>query len=180
MGKRLQLLKELLPDLKRVGVIYNGANPGLVTHKEALLQAAVHYSVEVIDAPMTGPQDLGAAVERTVSGGAQATIGLTNDNLTFLLRKELTGLMRQHRLPSLFPSREYAQDGGLLAYAPSLRRLFRRSSYVVDRVLRGTEPATFPLEQPTELHLVVNLATARQIGLTIPDHLTAAADEVID
>jgi ABC-type uncharacterized transport system substrate-binding protein len=59
MGKRLQLLKELLPDLKRVGVIYNGANPGLATHKEALLQAAVQYSVEVIDAPMTGPQDLG-------------------------------------------------------------------------------------------------------------------------
>lgn len=105
---------------------------------------------------------------------------LPNENLFFLLRKEITAAARQHRIATMLGSREAVRDGGLIAYAPNLLALYRRASYFVDRVLRGSHPGELPFEQPTRNDLVINLATARALGITIPERLLATVDEVID
>jgi putative tryptophan/tyrosine transport system substrate-binding protein len=179
-SKRLQIMREILPGLRRVGVLYNSGNSGIRSSYEELKSAASEFGIELIDAPMTGPGDLPAAFERMRSGGAEVVTGLPGDALTFRLRKEINALALHHRMPTNYAARESVEDGALLSYAPSLRATYRRSSMLIDRILRGANPADLPFEQPTRFEVVINLTTARALGLTIPPSLLARADEVIE
>ncbi len=178
--KRIQIVRDIIPNLHHIAILYNEAAPGMRGAKDALHDAARQFGIEVHDAPLSAAQDLALAMKSIVESGCEAIFTLPNDNLTFLLRKEITAVARQHRIATMLGSREAVRDGGLIAYTPNNLALFRRASYFVDRVLRGSHPGELPFEQPTRYDLVINLATARALGITLPERLLATADEVIE
>jgi putative ABC transport system substrate-binding protein len=178
--KRIQIMRDIIPNLRRIAILYNEAAPGIRVAKDALHDAARQFGIEVHDAPLTAPQDLALAMKGIVESGCEAIFALPNDNLFFLLRKEITAAARQHRIATMLGSHEGVRDGGLIAYTPNLLALFRRASYFVDRVLRGSQPGELPFEQPTRYDLVINLATARALGITIPERVLSTADEAIE
>jgi len=124
------------------------------------------------------PADLEVAVRRTKDDGAQA-LYIWPSGLTFGIGKQIADLVLTHRLPSIHPFRENAVAGGLLSYAPSLTEIAQRGAVYVDKILKGVKPADLAVEQPTKFHLVINLKTAKALGLTIPPSLLLRADQVI-
>jgi putative tryptophan/tyrosine transport system substrate-binding protein len=107
-------------------------------------------------------------------------VSVQSTNVFFRGRERLTALMTEHRLPAVYLSREFVDAGGLMSYAPSVADLFRRAATYVDKILKGTKPADLPVEQPTKFELVINLKTAKALGLTIPQSILQRADEVIE
>ncbi len=178
-GKRLQLLKELLPDLSRVGVLANPTNPYTKFALENASRGAgiLGLELEVVE----------LSTADAVDGALQALGGLRPDAVLviadpFLLgeRRRIAEFMTQHRIPSMFTFHEHVMAGGLMSYATNYRELFRRMARVVDKVLKGANPGDLPIEQPTEFELMLNLKTARELGIEIPSGLLARADEVIE
>ena len=177
-GKRLELLKEAVPKLARVAVLYDPANPGGVsTVKE--VQNVAHplgltvRSWEARDAD--GLERVFAALIKERPGGllvAPAPLLAANE-------EKIAGFAIKSRLPSMFSNREAVDAGGLMSYGADLADSYRRVAYYVDRILKGAKPADLPVEQPTKFELVINLKTAKQIGLTIPQSLLYRADKVI-
>jgi putative ABC transport system substrate-binding protein len=125
-----------------------------------------------------GPKDLEGAFSVITRGRAEALIGLTNPTLN-ILQGRIAELAVRNRLASMFGWSEYPEAGGLMSYAPDVNALFRRAAYFVDKILKGTKPADLPVERPTKFEFVINLKTAKQIGLTIPPNVLARADRVI-
>jgi putative ABC transport system substrate-binding protein len=178
-GKRLQLLKELLPGLARVGVLANPANP---------------YSKFALEHAQSGANVLGLELEiveastaEAIDGALEALAGAHPDAVLvvadpFLLgeRARIARFLTENRMPSMFTFHDHVLAGGLMSYATNYRDLFRRMATIVDKVLKGANPGDLPIEQPTEFELMINLKTARALGLSVPSSLLARADEVID
>jgi putative ABC transport system substrate-binding protein len=178
-GKRLELFKEAVPKLARVAVLYDPAIPASVLQVKELLPGAaraLRLTVrfwEVRDAD--GFEKVFAALTKERPDGLYITQGpLTNAN-----QKRITGLALKSRLPSMYFTREYVEAGGLMSYGADRVDSYRRVAYYVDRILKGAKPADLPVEQPTKFELVINLKTAKQIGVTIPQSLLYRADKVI-
>ena len=178
-GKRLELLKEAVPKLTRVAVLYNPNNPSIVRDVKEVLPVAVRAlgltlrSWEVRDA--NGFDKVFAALNKERPDGLYVTSSpLMNAN-----GKRIAGLALKSRLPSVYSNREAVEAGGLMYYGADLVDSYRRVAYYVDRILKGAKPADLPVEQPTKFELVINLKTAKQIGLTIPQSLLYRADRVI-
>jgi ABC-type uncharacterized transport system substrate-binding protein len=178
-GKRLELLKEAVPKLARVAVLYNPATPGTVLEvKEALPVAArplglTLRSWELRDADAI--EKVFAALKKERPDGLYVPSGL-------LMRanvKRIAGFALKSRLPSMYSDRQAVDVGGLMSYGADIADNYRRVAYFVDRILKGARPADLPVEQPTKFELVINLKTAKQIGLTIPPNVLARADKVI-
>jgi len=161
----------------QVAVLWNPMNPvaGNVRATEAAAQA-LHLQLHLVEVP--GPEALEAAFETARQGHADALITLP-DAMLWNQRLQVVGLAAQHRLPALFPEREFVDAGGLLSYGPSVPASFHRAATYVDKILKGTKPADLPVEQPIKFELVINLKTAKALGLTIPPTLLFQADEVI-
>jgi len=176
-GKRLELLQEVVPRVAQVAVLWNPRNPvaANVRATEAAAQA-LHLQLHLVEVP--GPEALEAAFETARQGHADALITLP-DAMLWNQRLQVVGLVAQHRLPALFPEREFVDAGGLLSYGPSVPASFHRAATYVDKILKGTKPADLPVEQPIKFELVINLKTAKALGLTIPPTLLFQADEVI-
>ena len=176
-GKRLELLQEVVPRVAQVAVLWNPRNPvaANVRATEAAAQA-LHLQLHLVEVP--GPEALEAAFETARQGHADALITLP-DAMLWNQRLQVVGLAAQHRLPALFPEREFVDAGGLLSYGPSVPASFHRAATYVDKILKGTKPADLPVEQPIKFELVINLKTAKALGLTIPPTLLFQADEVI-
>jgi putative ABC transport system substrate-binding protein len=176
-GKRLELLQEVVPRVAQVAVLWNPKNPvaANVRATEAAAQA-LHLQLHLVEVP--GPEALEAAFETARQGHADALITLP-DAMLWNQRLQVVGLAAQHRLPALFPEREFVDAGGLLSYGPSVPASFHRAATYVDKILKGTKPADLPVEQPMKFELVINLKTAKALGLTIPPTLLFQADEVI-
>ena len=178
-GKRLELLKEAVPKLGRVAVVYEPASPASVIEVKEILPVAARAlaltvrSWEVRDAG--GFEKVFAAMSKErpdglyVAGGALMT---TN-------RKRIVDLAANSRLPSMYNSREFVDAGGLMSYGADIVDSYRRVAYFVDRILKGAKPADLPVEQPTKFEFVINLKTAKQIGLTIPPEVLARANKLI-
>jgi putative ABC transport system substrate-binding protein len=178
-GKRLELLKEAVPKVARVAVLYEPTNPGAAREvKEVLPVAARALGLtvrfwEVRDAD--GFEKAFAALNKQcpdglhVGGGPQMRANV----------KRIVGFALKSRLPSVYQSRDAVDAGGLLYYGPDFVDTYRRVAYYVDRILKGAKPADLPVEQPTKFELVINLKTAKQIGLTIPQSMLYRADKVI-
>ena len=178
-AKRLQLLKELIPGLSRVAILFNPTN---------------HYMPLALESARKGAQvlDLSLAVyevhDTTTLNAAFAA--LTKDRPdaflvpadTFLAseRSRIAQFALENKLPSVYTFREYIEAGGLLAYTPNYKDLFRRAASYVDKILKGAQPGELPIQQPRGFHLFINLKTARALGLTVPRRLIAGADEVIE
>jgi putative ABC transport system substrate-binding protein len=178
-GKRLELLKELLPVLARVAVLWNAANPGPAIVFTETQAAGRTLGVEVRSLEVRDPKDFDDAFE-TVSKQRPDALIAVDDPLTVGYQTRIARFAAANKLPSLHGVKEFVTAGGLIAYGPNPADLFRRAAGYLDRILKGTKPADLPVQQPTRFELLINLKTARAIGLTVPDTLLARADEVIE
>ncbi len=177
-GKRLELLRELLPDARRLAVLANVAFAGAVQETAEVRLAAGKFGLAVVPAEIRRAEDLAPAFE-ALKGRADA-VYVCGDALAVTHRVRINALALDARLPTFYSSREYVHAGGVLSYGPNFPDLFRRSADFVDKILEATKPGDIPVEQPTKFELVVNLKTARALGLTIPETFLARADEVIE
>ena len=178
-GKRLQLLKELLPAVSRVAVLSNGGNPypRLVVRETEV--AARVLSVQLQSVEVQGPDDLERAFAAIAEGAAGALV-VVEDPLTFVQAKRIVEFVARRRLPTMYGLREFVATGGLLSYGVHLPDLLRRAGGFAAKVLKGAKPADIPVEQPTKFELVINMKTAKLLGLTIPPSVSARADEVVE
>lgn len=177
-GKRLELLKEALPAVRRVGALWTAENPGAAVVVAAMEPASAQLGLQLLRIPVRGPSELPGAVEAAMRNGAGALI-VVDDAFVTRHRAQLVNLAAKHSLPVFSLFEPVAEAGGLLAYGPSTSDMYRRAAYYVDRILRGEKPGDLPIEQPTRFYLVINLKTAKALGLTIPDSLRLRADRVI-
>ena len=179
VGKRLELLHEVVPGLRRLAVVANAANPFAVLEM-AEVQATAHMlGLEVDSLEIRGSQDVATAFE-ALKGGAHEALYVVTDPLVITNRARIGTFAMGRRLPIIYSSREYVEAGGLISYGPNFLDLFRRAADYVDKILRGAKPGDLPVEQPTKFDLVINLVTAKALGLTVPPTLLARADEVIE
>jgi putative tryptophan/tyrosine transport system substrate-binding protein len=178
-GKRLELLKELLPRLASVAVLWNAANPHSAIVFKETQGAGRTLGIEVQSLEVRGPDDLDGAFEASRKQRPAAMITV-EDPLTFSYRKRIVDFATEQQLPSLHGVREFVEVGGLISYGTNLDDLYRRAAGYVDKILKGAKPADLPVEQPTKFDLVINLTTAKALGLTVPPSLLARADEVIE
>ena len=179
-GKQLELLKEVVPRARRIAVLSNpGTSPGLPLILRNLETAARSLDLELRRLEARTPQDFDAAFAAMARERADALF-VTGDSMFFLHRQRLAELSVANRLPAMSTQAQWVEGGGLVAYGPSVPALWRTAALQVDRILRGARPADLPIEQPTTFELVVNLGTARALGLAIPKSLLARADAVIE
>jgi putative ABC transport system substrate-binding protein len=178
-GKRLELLKEVVPAMSRVAVLRDADAPGSAMDFKEYETAARALKIELQPLEIRGPEpDLGGAFQAAAEGRASALITIRNP----LLRrytKRIAELAIKHRLPAIYEGSESVEAGGLMSYGNYDAENFKRAAYYVDRILKGANPADLPVEQPMKFEFVVNLKTAKQIGLTIPPNVLARADKVI-
>jgi len=178
-GKRLELLKELLPQVSRVGVVWNEANPYSALLFKETQAAGMQLMIQVQSIEVRGPSDFDSALEADIRKGLDALV-IVEDPLTFTYLRQIGQLCADHHVPSLYGLREYADAGGLITYGANIGDLFRRAVGFVDKILKGAKPSDLPVEQPTKFELVINLKTAKTLGLEVPPTLLARADEVIE
>jgi ABC-type uncharacterized transport system substrate-binding protein len=177
-GKRLELLREVVPDLRRLAIMAHVGNPGAVLEM-AEVQAAAHaLGLEVATLEIRRAEDIAPAFE-ALNGRVNA-LYIETDALIFTHRIRINTLALAARLPTMHSVRAYVEAGGLMSYGPNYTDLFRRAGELVDKILRGAKPADIPVEQPTKFDLVINLTTAKALGLEIPPTLLGRADEVIE
>jgi putative ABC transport system substrate-binding protein len=174
-GKQLQLLKEVAPKAFRIGVISLGGPSPLMTEAEA---AARHHGVKLHRIVLREPLTLDDLAPQLRTARVDAVLGVANPALDDV-RMRSVEIVNAHRLPSVFTLTYWAEAGGLMSYSADLYALQRRAAAFVDKILKGTNPANLPIEQPTKFELVLNLKTAKAIGLTMPPSLVLRADRVI-
>ncbi len=177
-GKRLQLLKEVVPGIFRVAVLWNAGNPYAALVVREIEVAARTLGVQLQSLELRGPDDFDGAFGVAIRGRAAAVITV-EDPLTVAYRARVVDFASKNRLPAMYGVREFVDAGGLMAYGPSLSDLFRRSATYVEKILKGAKPADLPVEQPTKFEFIINLKTAKALGLTIPRSILIRADEVI-
>jgi putative tryptophan/tyrosine transport system substrate-binding protein len=177
-GKRLELLKEAFPKVTRVAFLWQSTGPRgnlALTEMEA---AAKALGLKLLSLPVRSLDDFESAFARAKKERAQALI-TTIGGLIITQQRQVLDFAAKNRLPAMYPASEVVEAGGLMSYAPSYTDLWRRAADLVDKILKGTKPADMPVEQPTKFEFVVNLKTAKQIGLTIPQKVLERADNVI-
>jgi putative ABC transport system substrate-binding protein len=177
-GKRLELLKEIIPKLSRVAALGTSTQPGNAQMLKEAELAAGAFGVQIQHLDVQGPKDIELVFRAASNGRAQAILVLSSPVL-FSERKQVSDLAGKNRLPAIYPQSEYVEDGGLMTYGVSIPDLFRRAATYVDKILKGRKPADLPVEQPTKFEFIINLKAAKQIGLTIPPNVLARADRVI-
>ena len=177
-GKRLELLREVVPDLHRLAIIVNAGNPGPKQEMRDVRAIAARISVETSEMEIQRAEDIAPAFA-AIKGRAQA-LYVTADALFYTHRTRINALALDARLPTVHGFREIVAAGGLMSYAANYLDLFRRAAELIDKILRGAKPADIPVEQPTKFDLVINLTTAKALGLTIPESFLLRADEVIE
>jgi ABC-type uncharacterized transport system substrate-binding protein len=177
-AKRLELLREVVPGLRRLAILANVGGPAVVLDMREVQATARTLGLEVITSEIQRGEDIVPAFE-ALNGRADA-LYVCIDPLVGTHRIRINTLALAARLPTSHGSREYVEAGGLMSYGANFPDLFRRAADFVDKILRGTKPGDIPVEQPTKFDLVINLTTAKVLGLKVPDKLLVAADEVIE
>ncbi len=178
IGKQLELLKEVLPKLSRVAVLGNPANPAHAPYWQETRAAGRVLGVQLHILEVRGLNELEAAFGAATKGQVGGLLVLS-DPLFLFHRARIVALVAKHQLPAMYPWREVVDIGGLMSFATSLSANHRRAATYVDKLLKGAKPADLPVEQPTRFELVVNLKTAKALGLTIPQSVLIRADQVI-
>jgi putative tryptophan/tyrosine transport system substrate-binding protein len=178
-GKRLELLKEIKPALSKVAVVWNPGVPDKVIEWKEIQPAARAMKLELLSVEVRAPQDFEHAFDNLRGLRPDGLIAL-GEPLVFVQRRRIVEFAAQARLPSMFNWREAAEDGALVAYGPDIADLYRRAAAYVDKILRGAKPGDLPIEEPVRFDFVVNLKTARALGLAIPPSLLLRADRVIE
>jgi putative tryptophan/tyrosine transport system substrate-binding protein len=177
-GERLELLREVVPGLRRLALMGNVGYRGSVLEMSEVQETAHTLGLEVTRSEIRRAEDIAAAVE-ALKGRADA-LYVVGDSLVDANRIRINTLALGARLPTMHIAKEYVEAGGLMSYGPNFPDLFRRAADYVDKILRGAKPAALPVEQPTKFDLIINITTAKALGLEIPPTLLARADEVIE
>jgi len=177
-GKYLELLKEAVPEAKRFGVLWNPANPVHKSSMKIIEAAAQRLKVELYPVGAKDAKELEGAFS-TLAGKRAEALVVYPDGLFLDQKALIVSLAARRRLPAMYGVREYVEAGGLMAYGTNLSQMYRLGASLVDKILKGAKPADLPVEQPTRIELVINLKTARTLGLKIPQSLLQRADEVI-
>jgi putative tryptophan/tyrosine transport system substrate-binding protein len=177
-GKHLELLRDLIPDLRRLAIMANVNNPASLLEMRAVQEAARTIGFEVAALEIRQAEDIAAAFE--VLKDHTEALYVCIDTMLFSNRIRINTLAIGARLPTMLSNREFVAAGGLMSYGANFPDLFRRAGDYVDKILRGAKPADIPVEQPTKFDLVINLTTAKALGLTVPPTLLALASEVIE
>jgi len=178
-GKRLELIREILPQADRIAVFANRANPVTVPILNATESAAQQMRMKLHVVDVRQIADLATAFETVRRERADALV-LVADPLLFSAKLQIVQLAARHRMPTVYETRLFPDAGGLLSYGPLAQERFERMAAYVDRILRGAQPGDLPIEQPTKFELVINLKTAKALGLTIPQTLLQRADQAIE
>lgn len=180
ISKQLQIIRELVPAASKVAVL---SNPGNLIHRrviaDELPQAARQLGVTLPVLEATKEEELVGAFTSAAAQQADARI-VFGDPITLRNAGKIAALAAQHRLPAVYLGRNYVTDGGLISYSPDYQDLWLRAGGYVGRILKGTKPAELPVEQPAKYELVINLKTAKALGLTVPPSLLATADELVE
>jgi putative tryptophan/tyrosine transport system substrate-binding protein len=176
--RRLELLREVVPGLRRLAILSDVGNPFIVLEISEIQKAARTFAIEVAASEIRRDKDIAAAFE-AFRDRAEALYVAANPTI-FMNRVRINTFALAARLPMMYTVREYVEAGGLMSYGPNWPSMWRRAADLVDKILHGTKPADIPVEQPTRFDLVLNLTTAKALGLKIPDKLLALADEVIE
>jgi putative ABC transport system substrate-binding protein len=177
-GKRLELLREVIPRLSHVAVFWNPANPFQVISEKEVQTAARAFKMKVLSLGVQAPEQFDKAFA-TIRRERPGALLVLADRLFLHNRVPIMNFATQHRLPGVYAYLELVEAGGLMSYGPSYADMHRRAATFVDKILKGAKPADLPVEQPKKFELVINLKTAKQIGLTIPPNVLARADRVI-
>lgn len=178
VGKRLEVLKEAIPRVSRVAVLSSPAHPGEQRELSESQTTARNIGVTLLHHHVNNTADVNAALDATIKDNANALLAFP-DPVTSSHRGQIADFAAKQRLPSIFGWSDYVEAGGLMSYGPDHNALWRRLAVYVDKILKGAKPTDLPVEQPKKFELVINLKTAKQIGLTIPPNVLARADEVI-
>ena len=178
-GKRLELLREAVPRLSRVAFIWNPGVAGAALEYKETEGAARSLRLSLQSVEVSRADDLNRAFSAVTKGRAEALILAGSNPVLFANRDQLVSFAQRNRLPSMFPIKEFVDAGGLISYGASNVDQWRRAATYVDKILKGAKPADLPVEQPTKFELVINLKTAKALGLTIPQTILLRADEVI-
>jgi putative ABC transport system substrate-binding protein len=177
-GKRIELLREVVPRLARLAVMANAASPGAMLEMREVMTMARTLGLEITPIEIRQGDEI-VSVIATLNGRVDA-LYVASDPLIFSNRMRVNALALDQRLPTIYGSREYVDAGALMSDGPNWAELFRHAAEHVDKILRGTKPADIPVEQPTKFDLIINLKTAKTLGLEVPPSLLARADEVIE
>jgi ABC-type uncharacterized transport system substrate-binding protein len=178
-GKRLEILREIVPDMSPVAMFWNDTNPGMVLRAHESQDAAAKLGVEIRSIGVHDLTSFGSGFAAVENDRAVALLTLI-DPFTREHRQQIVDFAAQQHLPAIYEAREFADVGGLISYGPSLLAMQRRVADYVDKIFKGAKPGDIPVEQPTKFELVINLKTAKALGLTIPPDVLASADEVIE
>ena len=176
--KRLELLKEIFPKLSRVAMVWNNGNAGMALEAKATQEVAVPLGIMVQDRGIKNPNELEVVFAVMSKERPDGFLALMDPVLNSY-QKRILDFLIEHRIPAIFQDRTWVEAGGLISYGADYSDAHRRAAALMDKVLKGTKPADIPVEQPTKFELVINLKTAKQIGLTIPPNVLARADKVI-
>jgi putative ABC transport system substrate-binding protein len=177
-SKRLELLREAVPHLRKLAIMFDAGYAATVREMDEAQSAARALSLEVAPHGIRRAEDIAPAFDALKSQADALYVAV--DALVLANGTQIAALARSMRLPTIFDDRIIVQAGGLMSYGASISALFRRAAEYVDKILRGAKPGDLPVEQPTKFELVINLKTAEGLGLTIPEPLLIAADEVIE
>jgi putative tryptophan/tyrosine transport system substrate-binding protein len=177
-GKRLELLKETIPSMTRVAVLWSADDAAGITAFKETQAAALGFSLQLKAFQVDTVGKIDSAFSEMPKARTQALLVALTPLMT-LNSKRIVDLAVKNRLPGMYATRQFVEEGGLMAYGPSISDLYRRAATYVDKVLKGANPAELPVEQPTKFEFFINLKTAKQIGLTIPPNVLARADKVI-
>jgi putative ABC transport system substrate-binding protein len=178
-GKRFELLREVIPGLRRLAILFNVNNPNSALEIGILRKAARPLGLDVLTSEIRPAEDVAPAFAAIKAAQADAVL-VVGDPLTFVNRTRIHTLALKARLPTVHVVREFVEAGGLMSCGPSYPDLFRRAAEYVDKIPRGAKPADIPVEQPTKFEFVINLTTAKALSLTIPESFLLRADEVIE
>jgi putative ABC transport system substrate-binding protein len=177
-GKRLQLLKEVVPKMVRVAFLWSPLSPGASANQKDTQAATQALGLQLKSLEIRERKDLDSAFATALKERVQG-LSTSPDPLINFAREPITSFAAKHRLPAMYAAPEFAEANGLMSYSPNYADMWRRSATFVDKILKGTKPADLPVEQPTKFDFIVNLKAAKLIGLTIPPQVLARADKVI-
>lgn len=178
-GKRLEVLREAVPGLKRIGALYNGTNPAMPPQFQEVQTTADRLGLQAVALNVPIP----AGIDGAFAEAAKVRLGavmVLSDSSTIGNRADIASAAMRHRLPTIYSNRDYLPAGGLMSYGPNLADNFRQAAVFVDKILKGGNPAVIPVEQPTKFELVVNLKTARALGIKLPESLLVRAADVLE
>ena len=178
-GKRLELIKETVPAATRIGALWNPANPGNAPFVKELEAAAQALKVQLYPVGVQDPKELDGVFAALTRQRAEALV-VVADGMLLAQRDRIIALAARSRMPAMYPSLDLVEAGGLMAYSVDFREMYRRGASYVDRILKGARPADLPVERPTRFYFVINVRTAKALGLTIPPSILLKADRVIE